>query len=65
MRKPLKKFIAARLHSFGPNKHAFWDGKNWVENEEESVFFNHRDHAAEESKENGGQGDYIAVYLEF
>ena len=65
MRKQLKKFVAVKFHHFGQNKHAFWDGRNWVLNEESSVFFNDRDQAAEVSKENKGRGDFLSVVLEF
>ncbi len=65
MRKQLKKFEAVKHHHFGQNEHGFWNGKEWVLNEEESVFYNHWSQAAQVSQENGGHGDFVAVILEF
>ena len=65
MRKQLKKYVATKHCHFGQNEHAFWNGKAWVLNEDESVFFNDRGQAAEVSQENGGHGDFVAVVIEF
>ena len=65
MRKQLRKYVAASLHHFGQNKHAFWDGKNWSSEEDDSVFFNSSDDAVKASKDNNGGGDCVSVRIEF
>jgi hypothetical protein len=65
MRKQLRKYVAASLHHFGMNKHAFWTGQEWSSEEDDSVFFNHSDDAAKVSKDNNGGGDYVSVRVEF
>ena len=65
MKKQLRKFEAVKFHHFGLNEHAFWNGKNWTLNEDDSVFYNDQDSAAEASKLNGGKGDYVRVCVEF
>ena len=60
---PTKFYQAVKLHARGLNKHSFWSGNDWADNDGEGICYTYSDDAAKASKENGGKGAYISIWI--
>lgn len=56
----IKKFLLSDLHRTGHNKHSYWDGNNWTEDESKAVRYASIEDA-EKSKKSARMPHVIAV----